>query len=465
MNNIDGEYIALGRNTPVTGQSLTPFGNAQTNNFNVSGSGIQENEFADGFRMSVRATQPTIIDMDVTNGISTTMLAALPPGTQSVNNYRYKVTTNLGGVLSNINRMAAVMQIPINPQRLQAIAQGMGAGAQTNVRLAVAQRGILTNPGGAQGNIGGLPGQKKRQNTPQASPPLNGQQPPPPQNGQQPPQNGQQPPQNGQQPPQNGQINNGQGGTGTINNNPAATSLLLSPTFTPIQANAVLDTMQGRLAIPVSQIDGEYIITVAMSGAGGQQGGQGQLQNGQQGQLQNGQQGAQPIQGELQGPPQPRPSQGLREPAPRPITGEPQGVAQPRPQEGAAREPAGAPIAGEPARPTGEPALAAPPAREPLPPAAAAPAPPAARPATGSFVTKRQLPPLPQSQADGSVLVSMEWINYMADIQRQGGATNVGAMMGQVAPGLTQATAPGGSGGAPNIASLLSGITARKFKA
>ena len=77
MVNIDGEYIALGRQTAVTGVALTQFGKSQATAFNVTGSGIQENEFADGFRMSVRATQPTIINMDVKNGISTTMLAAL----------------------------------------------------------------------------------------------------------------------------------------------------------------------------------------------------------------------------------------------------------------------------------------------------------------------------------------------------------------------------------------------------
>jgi hypothetical protein len=101
MNNIDGEYIALGRQTPVTGQSLTQFGNTQLNNFNVSGSGIQENEFADGFRMSVRATQPTIINMDVRNGISTTMLSALGGGTQSVSMYNLCSTPRS---LSNVTR-------------------------------------------------------------------------------------------------------------------------------------------------------------------------------------------------------------------------------------------------------------------------------------------------------------------------------------------------------------------------
>lgn len=84
MNQIDGEYVALGRATRETGLSLTQFGTQQNNGFNVSGSGVQENEFTDGFRMSVRATQPMLIKSNVINGISTSMLSALPPGTQSV---------------------------------------------------------------------------------------------------------------------------------------------------------------------------------------------------------------------------------------------------------------------------------------------------------------------------------------------------------------------------------------------
>jgi hypothetical protein len=87
MNNIDGEYIALGRQTSVTGVALTQFGSDPTTQFNATGSGIQENEFSDGFRMSVRASQPTIINLDVKNGISTTMLSALEPGTQSISRY------------------------------------------------------------------------------------------------------------------------------------------------------------------------------------------------------------------------------------------------------------------------------------------------------------------------------------------------------------------------------------------
>lgn len=84
MNNIDGEYIALGRQTTETGLSLTQFSSQTNQGFNVTGSGIQENEFTDGFRMSVRSTQPMQINTNVINGVSSTMLAALQPGTQSV---------------------------------------------------------------------------------------------------------------------------------------------------------------------------------------------------------------------------------------------------------------------------------------------------------------------------------------------------------------------------------------------
>jgi hypothetical protein len=84
MNIMDGEYIALGRQTRETSLSLTQFGLNQNSAFNVSGSGIQENEFIDGFRMAVRSTQPMLINTNVVNGISSTMLAALGSGTQSI---------------------------------------------------------------------------------------------------------------------------------------------------------------------------------------------------------------------------------------------------------------------------------------------------------------------------------------------------------------------------------------------
>jgi hypothetical protein len=84
LNVIDGEYIALGRQTIPTGLDLTPFSSSPQNAFFVNGSGIQENEFTDGFRLSIRSTQPMIINTNVVNGMSTTMLSALGPQTVSV---------------------------------------------------------------------------------------------------------------------------------------------------------------------------------------------------------------------------------------------------------------------------------------------------------------------------------------------------------------------------------------------
>ncbi len=71
MTNIDGEYMAIGRQTTETSNVLTPFG---TQSVNISGSGIQEVEYADGFRMSMKASQPMTIRTDVVNGVSTSMI-------------------------------------------------------------------------------------------------------------------------------------------------------------------------------------------------------------------------------------------------------------------------------------------------------------------------------------------------------------------------------------------------------
>ena len=71
----------------------------------------------------------------------------------------------------------------------------------------------------------------------------------------------------GQQTGTNQGTGQNQQGTPTNGNNPVATQLLLAPTFTPIQANVVLDPVNMRVAFPVSQVDGEYILTMQMGGA------------------------------------------------------------------------------------------------------------------------------------------------------------------------------------------------------
>jgi len=70
-----------------------------------------------------------------------------------------------------------------------------------------------------------------------------------------------------------------QGASNTQLQGAAATQLLLAPTFTPLTGRAVFDVNAGRLAIPVSQLDGEFILTMSKSGAA--QGTQPQPQQGQ----------------------------------------------------------------------------------------------------------------------------------------------------------------------------------------
>lgn len=77
MNNIDGEYMALGRQTIETNAFLQNFGSDAATQVAIQGTGLQENEFMDGFRMSTRATQPMTMNVDVKDGIDGSMLAAL----------------------------------------------------------------------------------------------------------------------------------------------------------------------------------------------------------------------------------------------------------------------------------------------------------------------------------------------------------------------------------------------------
>ncbi|KAI4633395.1 uncharacterized protein J4E92_008551 [Alternaria infectoria] len=245
---MDGEYMVVGRQTVETNTLVTPFGSDGSTSVAIQGTGLQENEFQDGFRMSTRATQPMTMNVDVKDGVDSGMLAALQ-GQAPVNDYRYSVTTNLAAVTPDLNQQVTVIQMPLNPVRIQKMMQAMGVPPTGQVAVAVAQRGVLQNPGGATGNLGGAAGvaatqrrglsrdefrqevaRQIQQGTPQTVP------------------------QGTQQ------------GTPTNGNNPVAAQLLLAPTFTPIQANAVLDQTNMRIAVPVRQVDGEYILTMQMMG-------------------------------------------------------------------------------------------------------------------------------------------------------------------------------------------------------
>jgi hypothetical protein len=119
--------------------------------------------------------------------------------------------------------------------------QDMGIPANGQVALGVAQRSVLQNPGGATQLT-------KRDDFRRGIAARQIQ--------------------NGQQIGQN-QINQGQqNGSPTIGNIPAAAQLLLAPTFTAIQAEAVIDQANMRIAIPVRQVDGEFILTMQRMGGG-----------------------------------------------------------------------------------------------------------------------------------------------------------------------------------------------------
>ncbi|KAK2016759.1 hypothetical protein LZ32DRAFT_644892 [Colletotrichum eremochloae] len=349
LNQIDGEFVAVGRQTSELGVSLTPFGQP----VNIAGSGIQEAEFQDGFRMSIKASQPMSIRTDVVNGISPEMVTN---GIMSINNYRYLVTSNLAGVVPTLNTMTAVVQMPLNVERLMTMAMRAGAQPQSSITLGIAQRPVLQNPGGATGGLQAprIKRQEAGNNTAGAQPPANGA-------GNTagngagtaagnapaiaPPAAGGNPtsPQTGQNPPNAGPAI------------PAASQLLLAQTFTPINAQILLDRENARIAVPVNQIDGEFILTMTVAGT--PVGAQPQPIP-QQGQPQP-VQPAQPNQTAppQQGQPQPAPPQGQPQPAPQ--QGQPQqggGLVEPAPQQGGGitgtqpgLAPAGTPPAASPA--------------------------------------------------------------------------------------------------------------------
>ena len=93
LQNIDGEFMMLGRQTTGTETQLTTFGNDQSSQVTVTGTGLQENEFTDGFRMSVKATQPMTMNVNVKKGIDSSMVSALQ-GQQSVSKLMHEQEFN-----------------------------------------------------------------------------------------------------------------------------------------------------------------------------------------------------------------------------------------------------------------------------------------------------------------------------------------------------------------------------------
>jgi hypothetical protein len=108
---MDGEYMVVGRQTIETNTLVVPFGGDGSTSVAIQGTGLQENEFQDGFRISTRITLPMTMNVDVKKGVDSNMLAALQ-GQSSVNDYRYSVVSNLAAVTPDLNQQVTVIQMP-----------------------------------------------------------------------------------------------------------------------------------------------------------------------------------------------------------------------------------------------------------------------------------------------------------------------------------------------------------------
>lgn len=169
-----------------------------------------------------------------------------------------------------------MIQMPLNAQRIQAMMKAAGVQSGGQAALGIAQRKVLQNAGAATALT---PAQKRgrvafrdaiaRRQTGQVDPttgqtidPTTGQ----------PIAGATVDPTTGQTiDPATGQpiqAATGQTQAGTATTNPVASTLLLEGTFTPITANVVLDSVNMRLAFPVNQLDGEYILTMKTGAAG-----------------------------------------------------------------------------------------------------------------------------------------------------------------------------------------------------
>jgi hypothetical protein len=105
---LDGEYMILGRQTVEVNTLVQPFGSDQGSSVAIQGTGLQENEFQDGFRMSTRAAQPMTMNVDVIDGIDSSMLAALQ-GQDSVSKY-YRSPYPVITVLTSVPRRLPLLR-------------------------------------------------------------------------------------------------------------------------------------------------------------------------------------------------------------------------------------------------------------------------------------------------------------------------------------------------------------------
>lgn len=70
MTSLDGEYMLLGRKTLDTANVFVQYGQGDTRTVNVTGGpGVQEAEFVDGLRFSVKAERGFGMNVDLVDGV------------------------------------------------------------------------------------------------------------------------------------------------------------------------------------------------------------------------------------------------------------------------------------------------------------------------------------------------------------------------------------------------------------
>ena len=79
MTSLDGEYMLLGRKSEDIANIFVQYGQGPTRTVNVTaGAGIQEAEYIDGLRFSIKSAKPFMMNVDIPFGVNET---ALPAGT------------------------------------------------------------------------------------------------------------------------------------------------------------------------------------------------------------------------------------------------------------------------------------------------------------------------------------------------------------------------------------------------
>jgi hypothetical protein len=131
-----------------------------------------------------------------------------------------------------------------------------GAGPNSTVTLAIAQRVVIPSPGGAVGNLSPRPQRRQdaANSTTEVTTPSNS--------------TGTATPDEVTNSTSTAAIAAPTPAASNQASNPAATQLLLAPTFSTISSPTVIDAANGRIAAAVSQVDGEFIITMQMGAVG-----------------------------------------------------------------------------------------------------------------------------------------------------------------------------------------------------